>query len=417
MCVCIVALPRCPLAAELADYMMPSAVVSAGVVHICNNLAEDMDESLSWYSEWLPGFKALAHLLHHDHLRQRLVAFCVMGSRFSGFVNMLKHGVPDPAKWRWGTVTATLSRILPLRAVLQGSWDATKFANGVGKDVKEMTDDEHKQLKIPLLTKTIRSNEWWSYSFMILRLNSFPGDFCSWAEGCPCHHWLRPLGLAARAATSDNARYTDLSMMLEVCRKRLGLPTGVGDGVSFGPCPLAGLRAVDFATGAVARYIEVLAESYLGLIMEYAAGINESFVETLLSDFNLGKAHAIAYLDEKLKFWKVFPWRLAALNIVPEADARLHAKEILNEFDAARDAPPEAHHRLANVLLKPGSAFRLQLEAFAGGQDLATLPLLARLVREFMFVPVAERSQEVGAPGHNPRKRVFTCMFTMASLV
>lgn len=36
-------------------------------------------------------------------------------------------------------------------------------------------------------------------------------------------------------------------------RKELSLPAGVGDGVAFCPCPLAGCRAVELACGAVEK--------------------------------------------------------------------------------------------------------------------------------------------------------------------
>ena len=51
---------------NLSEHLLPNAMFSAGVVHICNNLVSDMDGELQGWSEWLPGFTAIANLLHQD---------------------------------------------------------------------------------------------------------------------------------------------------------------------------------------------------------------------------------------------------------------------------------------------------------------------------------------------------------------
>eukprot|EP00972_Heterocapsa_arctica_P074915 11057507-Heterocapsa_arctica.AAC.1 len=59
-----------PVDEAMSEYLLPSALISPGLLHVCLNMAAEVDSSLSWWSEWLPGFKALTYLLHHDHLRQ-----------------------------------------------------------------------------------------------------------------------------------------------------------------------------------------------------------------------------------------------------------------------------------------------------------------------------------------------------------
>eukprot|EP00969_Alexandrium_andersonii_P331817 14664468-Alexandrium_andersonii.AAC.1 len=57
-------------------YVMPRGLVSPGLVHVLNNMVAEADKALDGWGGWLTGLKALSHLLHRDHLRQRFVATC-----------------------------------------------------------------------------------------------------------------------------------------------------------------------------------------------------------------------------------------------------------------------------------------------------------------------------------------------------
>jgi len=50
------------------------------MVHILENLAHDVDKTLAWWPEFLPGLKSLVNILHNDRLRQRFVASCVLNT-------------------------------------------------------------------------------------------------------------------------------------------------------------------------------------------------------------------------------------------------------------------------------------------------------------------------------------------------
>ncbi|CAE7580944.1 unnamed protein product [Symbiodinium sp. KB8] len=64
----------------LADTFMPKALVIPGVNHIVNNMSKDASESMLQWQQWLAGFKPIVQLLHHSHIRNRLVASCFRGS-------------------------------------------------------------------------------------------------------------------------------------------------------------------------------------------------------------------------------------------------------------------------------------------------------------------------------------------------
>ena len=66
-----------------SQWVFPNAFLSAGLDHISNNLQADLDSHLQGWEAWLPGFKALAHLLNHKHLLKRLVARCIMGTAYA----------------------------------------------------------------------------------------------------------------------------------------------------------------------------------------------------------------------------------------------------------------------------------------------------------------------------------------------
>ena len=54
---------------DLRPYIMPLALVSPGILHICHNMLAEVDSKLSGWQAWLPGLQALTHLLPHDNLR------------------------------------------------------------------------------------------------------------------------------------------------------------------------------------------------------------------------------------------------------------------------------------------------------------------------------------------------------------
>lgn len=117
---------------DRAQFLLPNVVLSPGILHICDNMMLDTDVALSGWSGWLPGFKAVAHLLHHAHLRQRFIGCCLHGTRHAWAEPLFNISLPSPAKWRWGIVVDTLAKLMPLRGALQAAWDPTRFRGGGG---------------------------------------------------------------------------------------------------------------------------------------------------------------------------------------------------------------------------------------------------------------------------------------------
>lgn len=355
------------------------------------NMTEDIDECLSNFKHWLDQFKAVTHLLHENHLRQRYVARCVLGTQHSHLAFMFKSGVRSAAKWRWGTVLLVLEDLLPLQTALRSTWDPEKFLrkeDDLDPNPSEPRPAAPDSCNLPAVTAAIRSSLFWSYSHMLFTLNDIAGHFAAWVEGCDCHAWLRP-----SQSGSGAVQLSPCARRLKVVRTHLGLPSGgIGDGPGF-VCPLAGKRAPELARGKHKELVPHLcAESLPNLLVSMMnVGTSEAEKAVCLNDFELGKHRMLAVLLQKTLFWGVLPWSLAGVVDHDERRSRQTAQALMHEFDACPDTA--VHHRVTLLWLGPGP-LRSQLESYVAGNPLVLHPLLARHVAELRLVPVAERIQE-----------------------
>eukprot|EP00974_Lingulodinium_polyedra_P115352 11154969-Lingulodinium_polyedra.AAC.1 len=53
----------------LGEYVVPFALLPAGVCRIFNNAAKDIDERLPGWNDWLADLKLVADLFHKKHPR------------------------------------------------------------------------------------------------------------------------------------------------------------------------------------------------------------------------------------------------------------------------------------------------------------------------------------------------------------
>lgn len=379
-------------------FLFPNALPSPGMLHISHNMLSDIHKSLKKFSDWLPGFKALAALFHHKHLRKRYLASCVLNTPWAWMSGLLRHGVPKPALWRWGTVQKLLPALLLRKRLLQLTWDASKFGQ---EDHAAAADGaaEDEDFSIDIVSRSVKSEAFWLYTCTLSKLNEFPAALDAWAEGCSCHPWLiqnqrdwLPWADVPHSAPDSDVQVCDI---LEGARKILGYKSGEGDGKHFGPCPLAGQRAVHLASGEIWRRIDAWSETFLQEILEGNSCQDPAEIQSALEDFSSGKAQMVEYLQQKLQCWESLPWCLAALNTGGPA-ARKIASDCLAKYDAqlAAGASDVLHHRLTSKFFKPDSAGRQELLDFANGADLATLPMLSSFVWKLRFVPTVERVQE-----------------------
>eukprot|EP00959_Pyramimonas_sp_CCMP1952_P053766 1124685-Pyramimonas_sp.AAC.1 len=74
------ALERAAFIQGARGYIPPWALLSAGAVHITNNMAKDVNNNMRGWDSWFDGFGCVCYLLRKGDLRQRLVGRLVLGA-------------------------------------------------------------------------------------------------------------------------------------------------------------------------------------------------------------------------------------------------------------------------------------------------------------------------------------------------
>ena len=172
--------------------------------------------------------------------------------------------------------------------------------------------------------------------------------------------------------------------------------------------PIAGMRAVELATGAVDKHFEVLAADYMETMLDSCSDTKESEFDQVCADFNTGKLHMVEYMEQKLQCWKVAPWSLAALAQRSVPAARLAGRAILDTFDK-QPQQAELHHRVAWQCIMQGSVVRAELERFVAGEEMSPLPSLRKIVLGAPFL--AQRGAYLGGISlHYPATNWGTAM-------
>ena len=379
------------------NYIFANALPSPGLLHIAHNMCADVHKALSGYPRWLPQFKAVAQLLHHKHLRKRFIATCLLNTPWAWMASQLETAAPLPALWRWQTVQKTLPFILGKKRMLQLTWDPQKFGVEVQRVGPEADDGPAEgEFQPSAITTAVRSEAWWLYTSMLAKLNEFPADLAAWAEGCSCHPWLiqgEQRHNSGRPGDQPNEAQR-LCEIIDAVRKTLGYGAN-GDGKGYRPCPMAGQRSAELASGEVWKQLDSWNEKYVQAILEENACSDEAEVEAALKDFANGKSLIVEYLGQKLQCWESLPWKLAALN-QDSVIVRRIAQNCLGGFDKQREAGAGAdlHHRLTLKFCEPGSTGRKELVDFINGASLDVLPELSSFVYGMKFIPVVERIQE-----------------------
>ena len=380
-------------------YVFPSALICPGALHVCRSMVQDVDASLTYFKEWLPSLKAIVYLLHRDHLRQRFLATCVLGSRFECMKDRVRK-LPEPALWRWNTLASVLTGVLRVKPVLQAVWSKERFlqVDGAGNEQPEGLD-------VNVLSDAIRSEKFWGYSCyscMLSALHGLAEGISSWFEGCSCHS---PLFRTQPGQQHAPALGTpSLIDAFRVACNAANVPPE-----KLENCPLAGQRSAELASGAFNRDVQELADAGLEFFLAQTNGQTDpGLLETLVSDYSRGRARFTEHLTQKFQWtqkfqcWDTLPWKFAALAQANDRQVQLSACQILSLLlDSPRD--PELHHRVTWQFLQQeedGSeaALLVQLRQLSQeGSPLSQDPglgLLRKFVQELKFLPTVERVVE-----------------------
>ena len=217
---------------------------------------------------------------------------------------------------------------------------------GGGEAAEEESQDS--DFRANIVTSTVRSEAWWLYAQMLSKLNQYPADLSAWCEGCACHPWLFQQQQQRDSAGVDiENRDLQVCEVVEAVRKDLGYASGQGDGRYFRPCPLAGQRAAELASGEIWQQIDAWNTGYLQDILQGNACTDQTEIDAALKDFSIGKSLIVEYLQHKLQCWESLPWKLAALNSTDTGAARRAAAEAMAAYDrlvADGATVTELHH-------------------------------------------------------------------------
>ena len=374
------------------SYFLPRGIAIPGLNHIVDNMVSKCNECLESWEPWLLQFRPLISLLHHDHLRKRFVSSCLLDTQHSWTQRHFQVGMPQFAEWRWGSTVTVLERLLPLKKMLRAAWDPDRFRRGAQDAEEVVAAPEQPDVDHAVLTSAIRSDSFWNFGAMVLAMNKAGTDFLEWVEGCSCHPFRRTALRVHEAREPAAQLEEDALTSLVLCRRELGLD-GHGDGRGFLPCPLAGLRSVELASGAFEDQLASLFNLSKEDLLVEMSPMPEHETVTILQEFERGKNHMIATFMNKMQHWTMLLWKLAALAQPDQAKARQVASSLKNAFDES-DQREDLHHRVTWSLMT-SQQFREELDAFVSGRPLQNLPKLYQAAQELSFMPVAGASVDL----------------------
>ena len=108
----------------------------------------------------------------------------------------------------------------------------------------------------------------------------------------------------------------------------------------------------------------------------------------IVRDFAAAYRHVVFTLTTKLSMWSQLPWLMYGMAHHNKLLAQTCAAKVLAKRRAVADWSLE--HNITNAMLQDSSVVA-EMERFAAGEPLETLPLLLEWVAKFRFTPVSER--------------------------
>jgi len=378
-------------------FLLPKAIVVAGMMHICDNMTKDMQVVLVYWTTWLKGLQILQSLFCKTRSSERFLKKCILSREcFERFAWLFESDMPTTIDWRWGAVVKVLrSLLLEKERVFRAAWDATLFkadddeerrnaaiaaglarrrANrqepGQTQDASQQPSPGKERLDPKAVTATVLNAKWWCYSRMLLSLHSLPNYLSGWAETCPCHMLRQaPSPQAGQVAIMKDLGFDASTRKHAVVREGFN-------------CPGKGNNAPDCAAGR--PLLDEAAEAtVLELQKDFCMDLkDESDAQEMFADFERGNV--------KLQFWMMLPWILCGLAHRDPTKRVECAKKAVKIYDAAADE--DLQHRVAHMFWKVGTLLREQIELLIQGVDLLheKLKQLRRAVHRLGLIPVVQ---------------------------
>ena len=346
--------------AEEPLMVFPNAVCVAGACHIVDNLEADIDQNLEHFGAFWMELKNTAALLSRDQMRKRAWATCVSPAGLAP-ASVFTRSVPALYEKRWGCVVQYIRHALPLLQILQQCWNTVMFRGHHTNEADRTFDPE-------AFATSLSSSWFMAYAHLVLQLHSFAESIQGFAEGCKCHEpLLKNKGKSQR---------------------EIALRSDFPD-VGLASCPMAGLRAPEWASGEVDTKLNALCDARKEVLQGFQGDLSASQFTLLMRDFHHGIQFFRLGISIKTAHWGKFPWKLAAFAHHDTATARRAARLCLREFLEMPEPARIHQHKLTVRLL---SELHDDAQQFAHGADLQHLSReFQQQVAAMRFWPCAER--------------------------
>ena len=306
---------------------MRNGVTIAGMMHVVNNMMQDVHKSLTYWPEFYADLKVVEALLQNPERRRRFVWTCLRGTPldFAGRkFNNFKSELYEP---RWGEVMKFLKELVQVLPFLARGWDARKYVKGVDgsgrhredeKDGKKREDSRKLAFDPAALSVVLRKPLFSKYMSMLAKIEMIPEKLARKTGGCPCHEPL-------------------VESLSKYSRERL-LFCHYG---KTHPCPLAGAFAPNMAAGVADEIATAIFDVTEGEVMVLVAEIghvgehplSRQEIQILVDNFRQARHATLLILKIKLKFWETLPWLFCGLAHEDEQVARRIGLKIIEEFN------------------------------------------------------------------------------------
>ena len=332
-----------PTDTSLADppgnYFLPWGLTIPGMQHILHNAACDVHQVIvGWPSFWTR-LKSLERLLNSAENRRRLLHTCFKGSVLEDEANKkFKYWSASLYEARWGEILHFCRRLVDVLQLLPAGWSETAWLRGGGSEAAELNAQE--------ITAALADVDFPAYLELTLAIEEVTLLLQNWSRRCPCHDYL------LRRTQNRKAARKLMSLHYK------GL---------WQECPLSGCWAPELAAGKISKVMASVWDSCESKMLKSlrVVAMSESSRSQLLADFRSARVHISTIIHTKMRHWQALPWLLCGLGHHDDSVAQDIACKELDKFSAH---PEEAaHHRVTWALMKPGSAFRADLEAVASG--------------------------------------------------
>ncbi|CAK0828340.1 unnamed protein product, partial [Prorocentrum cordatum] len=333
---------RCENYSDNRARMYPNALGMPESLHIMFNALQHAVEKLPCHKTFISDLRNIENFLADRSLRRLFVNTCLDDSLKSKF----DHYSTVHISWRWEVLAKALTELIPRFSILKDRFDLGKMKTSPERQVKtHVIDDAYASLQVPHFLK---------FCIMVKTSGNTLERFASRLEGCECHASLWK-------SHSNHKKKTRLGQCLEALKK----------------CDSDELQLAMGKLDCEPR----------AQLLRLQTQLADSLVEEL---------------SDKFAFKDVIPY--AALKIymceIPGGNlhsARMDAADCARQYDSAVEAG-RGHllHRVAHLLLRPGTHCRSELDDFANGvgHSLRDFTHLHSMIMRYALIPIVGRRVE-----------------------